>query len=872
MNRVASVWPLFVLGITVACNSADTNDPGFTQTRKALTSLQDRVLGFESPAQDWTSNNGSPLTTSVSAVQGISALSLTPTGYTEVYSRSISGVSGPRSEAQVKVKLPKVLTWGEVRLIVQIPSQGHYWRDLGAISLAGKDTSQWHLLKFNVPNDVKTALGSSAADVVFRLAFNVQSGAGAFLVDSLVVSDEQTGEPPIEVSTQVSISLKYPDTSRPTQVLLSATDHLTIDDQVTLGTASQSPTVSSSGLARSEFGAQTTTYADVVSRGDVTFLRSAATVYGKLTTQGVVQLQNDVRITGGYVQNVQVNHASLDWKVAWSDNGASDFSHPPGAANVNLPPGAYDSIQIFSRSTVTLRSGTYFINSLNVEPAAHLRFDTTGGPVQIYVKSLLRLQVSLEFLQPKHAQVLFGYLGNQVAWFGEAIEAAVISPNAPIELRRPNSGRPHKGAFFGKEVHAFSNVSVLFEPLDLSFLCAATATTMTATENPQAKDGNLACPSVEELNGGYISTKCLTGTEGADFVSLTNGPLNQAPFFFGQGGDDIVVNKLPNAFVVAGSGDDTVCSLSEGDSTAVGGPGADTFITTGAHSMVIPGAGKDSVQVYSGHTDIYINHPCELESGETFLLAGGTATLHAPVTREEIVAMGVQLDNAIGVVVSEAQPCFASCSSAPICASDEECINSDDDAGFCVEKNPSFEQSVPLDERYSELSDQDAKDLRAYVDQLSRGSRTVAPRNIRIRAPFFEKALIKSIDLDHEDDRADEIYALGSLYTETSLAEMERIAAKHAPAGLEIDGHMDFGEGWYLGQLHAVRWLHAAATHLPDAENYIQKLLNVVEQGDQFSAEAAANALLAIGPEPEMRARIASVVPSNSPLLTLNFE
>src|SRR5690606_27944830 len=42
-----------------------------------------------------------------------------------------------------------------------------------------------------------------------------------------------------------------------------------------------------------------------------------------------------------------------------------------------------------------------------------------------------------------------------------------------IELRRPNSGLPHEGSFFGKEVHVFSDATVLHLPLDWDFLCPA---------------------------------------------------------------------------------------------------------------------------------------------------------------------------------------------------------------------------------------------------------------------------------------------------------------------------------------------------------------------------------------------------------------
>src|SRR5690606_7477647 len=126
-----------------------------------------------------------------------------------------------------------------------------------------------------------------------------------------------------------------------------------------------------------------------------------------------------------------------------------------------------------SRATFTLQTGAYFINSLVVEPQAHFRIDASAGPVLIYVKDTLRLNVGLEYVGGERGQVLFGYLGNQAALFQEALVASVVAPQSAIELRRPNSGLPHEGSFFGKEVHVFSDATVLHLPLDWDFLCPA---------------------------------------------------------------------------------------------------------------------------------------------------------------------------------------------------------------------------------------------------------------------------------------------------------------------------------------------------------------------------------------------------------------
>lgn len=865
-TRLSLVAALLALG----CNSAPSTNT--RSTRQALTSLQNRVLGFETPNQDWSATNGATVGSSSMATQGASSLSVVAQGYTEVASVPIAGIANPKPAAELKVQLPQTVSWGDARLIVQVPSAGQYWRDLGSVQLSGKSAGVWHTLKYTIPADVQSAMAAASGDLTFRLALNVPSGLGAFLIDDLVVDDETPSEEPPADASLVRFSLTYPGGAKPTQVFMSALDRLTLDDGVTAGVAGEAPFLASIGPSTSEFGARVKAYADVTSEGDVDFLRSDSSVFGDVTTEGAIVRQNNVTILGAAREGVVLDSSTLEWDVDWPTAPTQDISLPPDTVNTPIAPGSYDEIHIFSRATATFRAGNYYIESLVVEPEAHLKMDTSAGPIQFYVRDVLRLQVGLEFDSEEHEQVLFGYFGSQVALFGEALHAAVVAPNSPIELRRPNSGREHKGAFFGKEVHVFSDATVHFEPLDLAFLCSANAPAFNAGSDPGARDGNISCPSVEDLNGRYDSVNCLVGTDGAEFVGLTDGPGTEAPFFFGQNGDDIVLADLPNAFVVAGAGEDLVCAISEGTTTAVGGPGDDLFYTTGDRVMAIPGAGADTVRISVGHTDIYINHPCELVAGETYELTGGTATVHSPITMEEMRDLGVVIDEGIEFKLSEPQPCYSSCSAAPICAVGEECVNADDDGGFCVDKDPEFERSTPIDDRYSELSASDAADLREYVRSIERGTHDgMAPHDIRERAPFFEKVLIASIDKDSEKDRSAEIFALGSLYTDSALAELERIGKKHAPPGLEL-GHLDFGEGWYGGQYSAVLWLHAAAKHLNNSEDYIQMLLNIVAEGDQFSAETAAQALIAIGPEAHMRTRIAAVAPAGSTATTIEIQ
>lgn len=174
-------------------------------------------------------------------------------------------------------------------------------------------------------------------------------------------------------------------------VMLSASDRLVIDDRCVLGKPGAFVGVANLGVSQTELGAGVQAHSDVVSRGDVSFLRSQSHVFGKVATSGTVLQQDNVVVDGGIEEFAEVQPRTVSWSIEFPVGSDTDISLPPDAPNHDLAPGSYDSIQAFSRSTLTLRAGEYYINSLVLEPDVHFRIDTSHGPVQIYVKETLRL-------------------------------------------------------------------------------------------------------------------------------------------------------------------------------------------------------------------------------------------------------------------------------------------------------------------------------------------------------------------------------------------------------------------------------------------------------------------------------------------------
>lgn len=678
-------------------------------------------------------------------------------------------------------------------------------------------------------------------------------------------NSEQDPAPLVE-----SFALSVPDGTSIADLMMSATSRLTIDDRTTLGEAEKLATVASGGPATTEFGASIEGHVNVVSQGDVDFLRSNAHVFGGVTTSGEIRLQNDVRIDGARLTGVSLSSSDIEWDVEWPVNDLTNFSHPPDAANVDFAPGAYDEVQVYSRATLTLNSGNYLINSLMVEPEARFRMDTSGGPINIYVRDKLVLRAELEFEEQEHEQVLFAYLGTESALFGAALEAAVIAPNSAIELRRPNTGGVHKGSFFGKSVQVFSDSTVQHVPLDLSFLCSANALARSLPESRDARDGNFYCPTALREQLGAPKVACLSATDAPEFIELTPSAGNESTLYFGGAGDDILLQEVSGTVALGGDGDDIMCGLSEGASALLAGKGNDKLQLAGESIEAIPGAGRDDVTIIDGHAEIWIKNACELIAGEKYRLLDGSATIHSPLSREQMLARGVEIDPQIVVKHSRSSVCEASCASPPLCEADEFCSDRNDEA-VCLKRHPTFENSVPVDERYSELDPTTRDALRSHVDAIARGQSGVAPFELRWKSPVVVEALLKSIMKHSRYDRAPEIYALGSLYRPEALAAVEQVALIHAPKGL-IGEHLDNGSDWFVGQQNAVLWLMTAAHRLKDGSAYVDALLRVVAGADDHTQELAVQALQELDSSLQMRSRIgAALPPEDAYMLNLEF-
>jgi hypothetical protein len=279
--------------VVAACSVNDSADPSTRTTRQALTAAAARVLSFEDGPNDWSTSSGA-LSPSDASTDGVHSLAVSVNGWTEVTSIALSTLGTVGDTASIDVRLPaETPNWGELRLLLRLPSLGEYYRELGSQTLVGLSAGSFQTLAFPIPSNLGDKLADAYDDLTFTVVINAPGGQ--YLVDrlSLGVPD---GEPGTGGSTgaggapttgdQYELSLEVPLGSALHQLVLGATQSLRIADGVlvTSPDPTRTPDVSSTGTEETNIGADAQLGGTVWSVGPVK-LRDRALVAGDVVTE-----------------------------------------------------------------------------------------------------------------------------------------------------------------------------------------------------------------------------------------------------------------------------------------------------------------------------------------------------------------------------------------------------------------------------------------------------------------------------------------------------------------------------------------------------------------------------------------------------------
>jgi serine protease len=249
-------------------------------------------------------------------------------------------------------------------------------------------------------------------------------------------------------------TLTLPSSTESGALALAAGNGLQVGDRARV--------TATSGFAALSNGGSTVTTLGVESQVGTTrsvgslVLRDRARVNGDASAGGAITLGNGAAITGVAVANTPVPLDRVSWTVNLPQSGSPVTVPPDGSAS--SAPGSYAAVLVNSRATLSLRAGTYYMDSLTVEPQARLSVNTQDGPVVVYVRQGLTFRGTTAFTGPND-RLLIAYSGTLAPALDKSFDGTLVAPNASVRLGI--GGSPYTGA-----VHA---ASILVDP-DVRFV------------------------------------------------------------------------------------------------------------------------------------------------------------------------------------------------------------------------------------------------------------------------------------------------------------------------------------------------------------------------------------------------------------------
>lgn len=228
-------------------------------------------------------------------------------------------------------------------------------------------------------------------------------------------------------------------------VLSSAADPDKCDDPLNVAISCWSP-LSSGGYLGVGADAKTGTLS---ARGRVQ-LRSRARVDGDVVTSNLVEYQLGAFVRGDVWEQTEVTLTDI------SGYSPQLPARPTGTVWVNfqaghLEPGNYGKI-VANGQFMTLRSGDYFVNELQIEPSAHVQFDTQQGPVRIFIRDSFMHKGT--FLGDSDS-VFVAYLGTGDIHLEGRFRGTLVAPDALVDIQSLNvaSGQvSHAGAVYARAI------------------------------------------------------------------------------------------------------------------------------------------------------------------------------------------------------------------------------------------------------------------------------------------------------------------------------------------------------------------------------------------------------------------------------------
>ncbi len=134
---------------------------------------------------------------------------------------------------------------------------------------------------------------------------------------------------------------------------------------------------------------------------------------------------------------------AMAWTVRFPSPAQAALISAPGKT-LDVAPAYYRELKVNARSSATLRTGTYYFDSLNIARGARLRLDTKEGTVVIHVRDFLIHDGAFEFSAAR-SDVMLNYFGTRPVTLTGKFDGTLLAPFATLSVRAVAD--PHEGMF-----------------------------------------------------------------------------------------------------------------------------------------------------------------------------------------------------------------------------------------------------------------------------------------------------------------------------------------------------------------------------------------------------------------------------------------
>jgi hypothetical protein len=299
-------------------------------------------------------------------------------------------------------------------------------------------------------------------------------------------------------------------------------------------------------------------------------LDNYATVNGSVSAGGTITAAQGVVVKGQQTPGSGATPGSITWSVTSPGNSQGPITLQNQAVGAPAP-GVYDNVVVNGGSSLYVSTGTYFLQSLDLESGAKLVVDSREGPVFLYLAQAITFRGAESAVDSGIPRLFVGYFGTNQAILEAPFMGIFLAPQATVHLQNAQAA-PNIATFYGQSFIAEPAEIIQPMPFDWSevpgFPTPSGGWATIPPFGPPSSGG--AAPTILSNAPPRVRLHTSIGATGAGNSTATASPSSPVPFTltpqFDIGGE--IANGTVVLTFTSPSGTPVTCTFQGGASSA----------------------------------------------------------------------------------------------------------------------------------------------------------------------------------------------------------------------------------------------------------------------------------------------------------------